>query len=170
LDYTVDVHSLLHATTVGEKTLKGLLDGELAVADLPILTRSAFRRLYSQSRQMLRHIFTLTSIFIFDNNDYTWSGVYGDLTQADAVLFNTCASQAFSKIVRHCIQDGINAHGISKFPTHIGIWAVEKHIHLMIKFRKVAYKWVQALFGLKVGERDANIRRVADALAEGNFV
>ena len=119
---------------------------------------------------MLRHIFTLTSVFIFDNNNYTWSGVYSDLTQADAVLFNTCASQAFSKIVRHCIQDGINAHGISKFPTHIGIWAVEKHIHLMIKFRKVAYKWVQALFGLKVGERDANIRRVADALAEGNFV
>jgi hypothetical protein len=98
-DYTVDVHSLLYATTVGEKTLKGLLDGELATANLPILTRSTFRRLYPQSRQMLRHIFTLTSVFIFDNNDYTWSGVYGDLTQADAVLFNTCASQAFSKIV-----------------------------------------------------------------------
>jgi hypothetical protein len=119
---------------------------------------------------MLRHIFTLTSVFIFDNPDYTWSGVYDALVASDAVLFNTCSSQAISRIIRHCIEASIDIPGIASFVNHIGVWAVEKHLHLIVEFKRAARSWVEAIYRLKAGEKDANQLHVALALADGHLV
>jgi hypothetical protein len=168
-DYSTDVRALLYSTPVGRITLKQSLDVELAKAGIPIMTRSSFRRAFPKSKKMLRHIFTLTSVYIFDHTGYMWSGVYEDIVKDDAILFNTCASQALAKILRHCIHDPSKVPGIPEFYTHICVWAVEKHLHLMVMFRRAARKWVQAIFRLKAGETIANVARFKYALAKGRL-
>lgn len=170
LDYSLDIYTILYSIIVSNKILKEVLDAELTIASLLMMMWLLFRHMFPQSKCMLRHIFTLTLVFIFDYPDYTWSGVYQNLVTEDSILFNTCAVQVVRIIIWQSITKGFSKPDISAFHTHICVWAVAKHLHLMIKFRRSACEWVQVVFGLKVGETNANKACVADALTEGNLV
>ena len=78
--------------------------------------------------------------------------------------------QVVGIIIQQSITKGFSTPSISVFYTHICVWAVEKHLHLMIRFRRSAREWVKVVFELKVGKTNANKACVADALAEGNLV
>ena len=112
----------------------------------------------------------LTSVSIFESPNYTWSGVLSELTATDIDLFSFCAAHSIARILQHCIGGGVDVPGIANFSAHIGVWAVEKHLHLMVKFRRTARVWVKELYKLQTGDRANNIVRVAAALQEGQLV
>ena len=159
--------TIVSAGSDSNLTINQRLLAESASAPNGTMSPKDFRQLYKN--KPLRYVIILTKILALSSDSFAWSGVPSDITPDDLKLFDYCANQAFVIVIRRLPPNLV--FGLSLYPAHVCLWAVQALLAEPAKFRRHTRLWTRKLLLLDPSsDINANIRRVRNALDGADYL